>query len=108
FVLIFFYYHNLRIINAIQDQLINLLDFYIYNCTCFVYGMTGSGKTYTMFGNMQQNMEGAFAPYRYSKLTPILKDSLGGNIFARIISCISHDFYCIEKSLNTLKYSQRA
>lgn len=23
-----------------------------YNCTCFVYGMTGSGKTYTMFGDM--------------------------------------------------------
>lgn len=23
-----------------------------YNCTCFVYGMTGAGKTYTMFGDI--------------------------------------------------------
>lgn len=23
-----------------------------FNCTCFVYGMTGAGKTYTMFGDM--------------------------------------------------------
>jgi len=23
-----------------------------YNATVFAYGMTGSGKTYTMFGNM--------------------------------------------------------
>lgn len=22
-----------------------------FNCTCFVYGMTGAGKTYTMFGD---------------------------------------------------------
>lgn len=23
-----------------------------FNCTCFVYGMTGAGKTYTMFGDI--------------------------------------------------------
>lgn len=29
-----------------------------FNCTCFVYGMTGAGKTYTMFGDIA----GFFAP----------------------------------------------
>jgi type II secretory ATPase GspE/PulE/Tfp pilus assembly ATPase PilB-like protein len=26
-----------------------------YNSTVFIYGMTGSGKTYTMFGNLGQS-----------------------------------------------------
>lgn len=35
-----------------------------FNCTCFVYGMTGAGKTYTMFGDvcnymtMKSNVKG--------------------------------------------------
>lgn len=29
-----------------------------YNSTVFIYGMTGAGKTYTMFGDRTRNEEG--------------------------------------------------
>ncbi len=49
-----------------------------------------------------------FVPYRNSKLTRLLKDSLGGNTQTCIISCISPYSGFYEETLNTLKYSQRA
>ena len=33
-----------------QDIQTSLFDG--FHCTCFVYGMTGAGKTFTMFGDM--------------------------------------------------------
>jgi kinesin family protein 18/19 len=51
---------------------------------------------------------GSFVPYRDSKLTRLLKDSLGGNISTVMISCVSMlpEFY--DETINTLKYSSRA
>lgn len=47
-------------------------------------------------------------PYRDSKLTRLLKDSLGGNCRTVMITNISPAFSAYEDTLNTLKYADRA
>lgn len=47
-------------------------------------------------------------PYRESKLTRILQDSLGGNSCTYMIACISPAESNFEESLNSLKYASRA
>ena len=47
-------------------------------------------------------------PYRDSKLTRLLKDSLGGNCKTVMIACVSPSEACYEDSNNTLKYANRA
>ena len=47
-------------------------------------------------------------PYRDSKLTRLLKDSLGGNTKTIMIACISPSLSCMEETLNTLNYAKRA
>jgi len=51
---------------------------------------------------------GSFVPYRDSKLTRLLKDSLGGNTKTVMIACISPSFMAFEETINTLKYASRA
>lgn len=51
---------------------------------------------------------GSFVPYRDSKLTRLLKDSLGGNTKTIMISCISPSYLAYEETVNTLKYASRA
>ena len=52
--------------------------------------------------------KGAFISYRDSKLTRLLKDSLGGNTMMVLISCVSPSIQCYEETFHTLKYSLRA
>ena len=49
-----------------------------------------------------------FVPYRDSKLTRLLKDSLGGNCRTVMIANISPSHLSYEDTLNTLKYANRA
>ena len=49
--------------------------------------------------------KGAFVPYRDSKLTRLLKESLGGNTKSIMIACISSSHQCYEETINTLKYA---
>ena len=49
-----------------------------------------------------------FIPWRNSKLTHILKDYIGGNSKVVMISTISPSLYCLDETLNTLNYSNRA
>ena len=49
-----------------------------------------------------------FIPYRDSKLTRLLKDSLGGNCRTVMIANISPFYSCYEDTSNTLKYANRA
>ena len=49
-----------------------------------------------------------FVGYRDSKLTRLLKDSLGGNTRTIMLVCISQFYKAYEETLNTLKYAQRA
>ena len=47
-------------------------------------------------------------PYRDSKLTRLLQDSLGGNSKTLMLACVSPGDTDMEETLNTLKYANRA
>ncbi|XP_012882619.1 PREDICTED: chromosome-associated kinesin KIF4A-like [Dipodomys ordii] len=51
---------------------------------------------------------GRFVPYRDSKLTRLLQDSLGGNSHTLMIACVSPADSNLEETLNTLRYADRA
>ncbi|KAK7404642.1 hypothetical protein VNO78_05597 [Psophocarpus tetragonolobus] len=47
-------------------------------------------------------------PYRDSKLTRLLRDSLGGKTKTCIVATISPSIHCLEETLSTLDYAHRA
>jgi hypothetical protein len=47
-------------------------------------------------------------PYRDSKLTRLLQESLGGRCKTCIIATVSPSILCVEESMQTLKYAQQA
>ena len=49
--------------------------------------------------------EDAFIPYRNSKLTRLLKDSLGGDTPVLMIVCISSNACYLDENINSLKYA---
>ena len=49
-----------------------------------------------------------FIPYRNSKLTRVLQESLGGNSVTVMLAAISPAAYNYEETLNTLQYADRA
>ena len=52
--------------------------------------------------------KGSHVPYRDSKLTRLLQDSLGGNSRTLMIACVSPSDRDFMETLNTLKYANRA
>merc|ERR1719209_2455586 len=54
------------------------------------------------------HQSGAFIPYRDSKMTRLLKDSLGGNCRTSMIANVSPSHFNYEDTHNTLKYAKRA
>ena len=66
--------------------------------------MTALGKVIT---NLVQG-KGAFIPYRDSKLTRLLQDSLGGNAKTLMIATISPHISNFDETVSTLKYASRA
>ena len=50
----------------------------------------------------------SYVNYRDSKLTRLLKDSLGGNCKTVMIAHVSPDKYLFDESRNTLQYADRA
>ena len=49
-----------------------------------------------------------YVPYRDSKLTRLLKDSLGGNCRTVMVANVSPSALSFEDTYNTLKYADRA
>jgi kinesin family member 11 len=47
-------------------------------------------------------------PYRDSKLTRLLRDSLGGKTKTCIIATIGPSVHCVEETISTLDYAHRA
>ncbi|KAH7832450.1 kinesin 8A [Monocercomonoides exilis] len=57
---------------------------------------------------LSEGKQGVFVPYRDSKLTRLLKDSLGGTAKSVMIANVSPSSLCSEDTKNTLKYANRA
>ena len=57
---------------------------------------------------LSSGQKGAFVPYRDSKLTRLLKDSLGGNSRTVMIANVSPYLFNYTDTLNTLKFASRA
>ena len=55
-----------------------------------------------------KNKNGKFIPYRDSKLTRLLKDSLGGNILTVMLVCVSPAIESYEESISSLNYATKA
>jgi len=51
---------------------------------------------------------GGHIPYRESKLTKLLADSIGGEGFTLMIACISPSSSAMQDTVNTLRYANRA
>ncbi|KAG4140446.1 hypothetical protein ERO13_D06G019027v2 [Gossypium hirsutum] len=71
-------------------------------------GLLALGNVISALGDEKKRKEGIHVPYRDSKLTRLLQDSLGGNNRTVMIACISPADINAEETLNTLKYANRA
>ncbi|XP_042027796.1 kinesin-like protein KIN-4C [Salvia splendens] len=71
-------------------------------------GLLALGNVISALGDDKKRKEGGHVPYRDSKLTRILQDSLGGNCKTIMIACVSPADTNAEETLNTLKYANRA
>ena len=49
-----------------------------------------------------------YTPFRESKLTRLLQDSIGGNCNTYLIDTISPTDDCAEESVSTIKFAERA
>ena len=61
-----------------------------------------------VIGALTQQKNRTHIPYRDSKLTRILEDSLGGNCKTTMIAMISPSYDSFNESLSTLKFATRA
>nr|XP_014344529.1 PREDICTED: chromosome-associated kinesin KIF4A [Latimeria chalumnae] len=69
-------------------------------------GLLALGNVISALG--EEGKKGGFVPYRDSKLTRLLQDSLGGNSHTLMIACVSPADSNMEETLNTLRYADRA
>uniref|UniRef100_A0A8C9TPF6 Kinesin family member 7 n=1 Tax=Scleropages formosus TaxID=113540 RepID=A0A8C9TPF6_SCLFO len=69
-------------------------------------GLLALGNVIGALGDPKRR--GTYIPYRDSKITRILKDSLGGNAKTLMVACISPSSSDFDESLNTLNYAKRA
>jgi len=69
-------------------------------------GLLALGNVISALGDPAK--KGSHVPYRESKLTRLLQDSLGGNSRTVMIACVSCADIDFEETLNTLKYAHRA
>ena len=60
-----------------------------------------------MLTSKDKKLEAKYIPYRDSKLTMLLMDSLGGTSKALMIACISPSATYIDETLSTLNYATR-
>ena len=72
-------------------------------------GLLALGNVISALGDPKRSKSSkGFVPYRDSKLTLLLKGSLGGNHHTLMIACVSPAVENKEESLNCLRYANRA
>ncbi|RKP04810.1 P-loop containing nucleoside triphosphate hydrolase protein, partial [Thamnocephalis sphaerospora] len=69
-------------------------------------GLSALGNVISALGD--NTKKAVHVPYRDSKLTRLLQDSLGGNSQTLMIACVSPAASNLTETLNTLKYANRA
>ncbi|KAK3827646.1 MAG: P-loop containing nucleoside triphosphate hydrolase protein, partial [Benniella sp.] len=69
-------------------------------------GLHALGNVISALGDPSK--KSSHIPYRDSKLTRLLQDSLGGNALALMIACVSPTELNLSETINTLKYANRA
>ncbi|XP_078703332.1 kinesin-like protein KIF27 [Branchiostoma floridae x Branchiostoma belcheri] len=69
-------------------------------------GLLALGNVISALGDTKKRA--SHIPYRDSKITRLLKDSLGGNAQTAMITCISPSSSDFDETLNSLKYANRA
>ncbi|XP_055004481.1 LOW QUALITY PROTEIN: kinesin family member 4 [Boleophthalmus pectinirostris] len=69
-------------------------------------GLLSLGNVISALGD--ESKKSTFVPYRDSKLTRLLQDSLGGNSHTLMIACVSPADSNMEETINTLRYADRA
>jgi hypothetical protein len=69
-------------------------------------GLLALGNVISALGD--ENKKGAHVPYRDSKLTRMLQDSLGGNSQTLMLACVSPSDLSYGETVNTLVYANRA
>ncbi|KAI8329078.1 P-loop containing nucleoside triphosphate hydrolase protein [Chlamydoabsidia padenii] len=69
-------------------------------------GLLALGNVISALGDASK--KSTHIPYRDSKLTRLLQDSLGGSAMTLMIACVSPMEYNISETLNTLQYANRA
>ncbi|KAM8835043.1 kinesin family member 4 isoform 1-T1 [Synchiropus picturatus] len=69
-------------------------------------GLLSLGNVISALGD--ESKKNTFVPYRDSKLTRLLQDSLGGNSHTLMIACVSPADSNMEETINTLRYADRA
>ncbi|KAL7992222.1 hypothetical protein Chor_016478 [Crotalus horridus] len=86
------------------DEILQMLDYGNKNRTQHPTDVNASSsRSHAVFQKKNQHI-----PYRNSKLTRLLKDSLGGNCRTIIIAAISPSSLFFDDTYNTLKYANRA
>ncbi|KAH9259434.1 hypothetical protein BASA81_002477 [Batrachochytrium salamandrivorans] len=71
-------------------------------------GLLALGNVISALGAEEAATMNRFVPYRDSKLTRMLQDSLGGNSRTLMIACVSPADCNFEETLNALRYANRA
>jgi len=62
----------------------------------------------TLLNDAQNSGKSIYIPYRDSKLTSLLRQSIGGNSYSLMISCLSPNDRYFEENLSTLNYATKA
>lgn len=72
-------------------------------------GLLALGNVISILGDDREGSDKqVHVPYRDSKLTRLLQDSLGGNSQTLMLACVSPLYDDTDETLNTLKYAYRA
>ncbi len=71
-------------------------------------GLHALGNVISALGDPSKARKTTHIPYRDSKLTRLLQDSLGGNAYTLMIACVSPTEFNVSETVNTLQYANRA
>ncbi|KAI9288645.1 hypothetical protein BC943DRAFT_357507 [Umbelopsis sp. AD052] len=71
-------------------------------------GLLALGNVISILGDPNRKKIVTHIPYRDSKLTRLLQDSLGGNSTTLMIACVSPAEHNVIETMNTIKYANRA